>query len=76
MIEAIYQNTLIQIHKEHLGRTEIYKVIFTNGNSPLVITKAVRNSASYFWTSVPEGRQRQAEEIGRIIEKHLQPELF
>lgn len=39
---------------------------------PLLITSS-ENDASGFWTSVPGGREKEAEEIGRLITRHIDP---
>jgi hypothetical protein len=48
----------------------MFRIIFSNPGAPLIITRATHENAYRFWTSIPEGRQRQAEEIGTLIEEH------
>jgi hypothetical protein len=48
----------------------IYKVNFP-ATPPLFITRAKNADGVYFWTSVPEGKQKLAEEIGALIEPLL-----
>ena len=48
-----------------------FKVEFSSIRKPIVVVRAVDFEASHFWTSVPEGRQREAEGIGKLIEEYF-----
>jgi hypothetical protein len=52
------------------GKATIYRVDFTDGRKPLVITYASDSNGRGFWTSVPQGRQQEAEEFGNLIDIH------
>lgn len=54
---------------------------------PLVITRATGEDRARFWTSIPEGRQAEADQVGPLITRHYEqlqktenqspaPELF
>lgn len=58
----------VQIIKR--GLTTIYVIKFT-GKAPLAINRATRFEGGFFWTSVPEGRQPEAEAIGPLIDEYL-----
>lgn len=49
----------------------VFRVRFSDDRKPLVITKALDEKAMLYWTSVPEGRQREAEETGQVIAAYL-----
>jgi hypothetical protein len=66
--EISYREEKIKVQRHSLGSQTIFRIIFAN-NSPLVITRATHENAYRFWTSIPEGRQREAEEIGKLIEE-------
>ncbi len=54
----------------HLSaRSEIYRIEFSDGRPPLNVTEA--NGYRPFWTSVPQGRQIEAEFFGQKIAEHL-----
>ncbi len=52
------------------GQT-IYRVVFSNNMQMLILTRATNSNAGRFWTSVPEGRQELAEEVGALIESNI-----
>jgi len=52
-----------------IGGSEIYRIEFSDGRPPLNVTEA--NGYRPFWTSVPQGRQIEAEFFGKKIAEHL-----
>ena len=48
-----------------------YKASFTSPREPIVVARATDADNNRFWTSVPQGRQKEAEAIGKLIEEHL-----
>ena len=48
-----------------------FRVQFSSARKPIVIARALNANAERFWTSIPEGRQQEAEAIGKLIEEHL-----
>ena len=65
-----YKGSGLFVQVLDIGTQRIYKVTFPSG-SPLLLTRAKNADGVYFWTSVPEGKQQQAEEIGSLIEPIL-----
>ena len=49
----------------------IYRVLYLDNRPPLVLTRALHANAHFFWTSIPEGRQAEAEEVGTLIAEHI-----
>lgn len=49
-----------------------YRVVFSSPRPPLVIAQARDNRNGSFWTSVPEGRQKEAEGIGKLITEYFE----
>lgn len=66
--EAAYRGGKIKFQRHTVGRTTVYRIVFEDGRPPLVITRAVGKEIGKHWTSIPEGRFNEAEEIGVIIE--------
>jgi len=66
-----YNNNQLKVETFKLAQQVIYRLIFTDGKTPLFITKASTRDQAAFWTSVPEGRQKLAEEIGPLIDQYL-----
>lgn len=67
--QAVYRGHKITIAKRRVGNMEVYYVSSSPDKKPLVITRAEGRGGKAFWTSVPQGMQREAEEIGAIIEE-------
>ena len=67
--EVIYKEKAVKIEEVSVGGQALYKVIFSD-RPAMFVTRAKHFNASKFWTSVPEGRQELAEEIGELITKH------
>jgi len=64
-----YKDEKIKVQGHSVGSQTIFRIIL-NSRAPLMITRATHQNAYRFWTSVPEGRQSEAEEIGELIEKY------
>lgn len=71
LIELNFNGTVIKIQRHFLSGQTIFHVVFPDKRKPLVITRPLDANATRFWTSIPEGRQKEAEEIGPLITAHL-----
>jgi len=58
----------IKIMRHAIGGHDVYRIAFPDKRKPLVITYAVDARSKDFWTSVPQGRQAEAEAIGKLIQ--------
>lgn len=65
--ELDFKGGKVKVQKHSIGAQVIFRIQFSEGRTPLVITRATHADAFRFWTSVPEGRQKEAEEIGLLI---------
>lgn len=68
--EIICTEEKIMVQWHSIGSETIFRVTFSDSRLPLFITRAGNENATRFWTSIPEGRQREAEEIGPLIEEY------
>ena len=48
-----------------------FHIKFSSNRRPLTIARAKGMNAPFFWTSIPEGRQKEAEGVGKLIEENL-----
>jgi len=48
-----------------------YHVHFSSKRKPIIVAKARFVESDATWTSIPEGRQKEAEGIGALIEQYL-----
>ena len=62
----------INVNQHLVSNVIIYRIIFSDHRIPLIITRALTNNAEHWWTSVPEGRQKEANEIGPLIAAYIQ----
>ncbi|GAC1421970.1 MAG: hypothetical protein NVS1B13_03830 [Flavisolibacter sp.] len=69
--ELDYQNKKIRVQRRNLGYQVIFRVQFGPNGTPLILTRAASAPGQRFWTSIPEGRQKEAEQIGPLIEQYF-----
>ena len=48
-----------------------YHINFSSPRKPIVIARAKFVDSDIRWTSIPEGRQKEAEGIGKLIDEYL-----
>ena len=72
VFELEYKDAKINVQRHLIAKQTIYRVLFSDKRNPLIITTAVTNKEDAWWTSLPEGRQQEAEELGAIIANYLQ----
>jgi hypothetical protein len=53
-----------------INNNEVFRIVFSDNRPPLVVIEATALGRP-FWTSIPEGRQREAEFFGRLIGEKL-----
>lgn len=72
--EIIYNEKALPVERVMVGSTTLFRVGLV-GKSTLVITRATKDSGKKFWTSIPEGRQKEAELIGPLIESYYRANM-
>ena len=60
-----YQNSPVTVEVYTIDKREVMKVLLP---SPFFITKAKDKDNYSFWTSLPQGKQQLATEIGELID--------
>jgi hypothetical protein len=48
-----------------------YHVQFSSTRKPIIIARAKFVDSKVRWTSIPEGRQKEAEGVGELIDQYL-----
>lgn len=61
------RNKELEIIPKKIGHDWVYIVRFPDHTPTLMLTLATMEKGGHFWTSIPEGRQREAEMIGPHI---------
>jgi hypothetical protein len=69
-LPLVYKGVRIIVTKHIIRATEIYRVIFEDRRPPLMITEAKNDKGRVFWTSVPEGRLEEAQDIAMLVDEH------
>lgn len=69
--ELDYKGGKIHVQRHQVERQTIYRVIFPDKRRPLVLTRATGTDVGKHWTSIPEGRLSEAQEIGPLIQEYL-----
>lgn len=62
-----HQGQIVEVHPKKVGRDIVYALYFEDGRHPLVLTLAKANEGGKFWTSLPEGRQPEADVFGPLL---------
>ncbi len=66
-----FKNEKISVERHFVANQTIYRILFSDKTAPLVITRALNENAARWWTSIPEGRQKEANEIGPLIADYI-----
>ena len=62
---------LIDCQRLDIPNYVAFRIEFSSKRNPLIIVRAAGMNVPFFWTSIPEGRQREAEGVGKLIEEYL-----
>jgi len=62
---------VISVSSHEIKSARVFHVVYPDSKTPLNITIAENSDGEKFWTSVPEGRQEEAEFAGRIIAAYI-----
>ncbi|MES1224239.1 MAG: hypothetical protein ABUT20_52580 [Bacteroidota bacterium] len=75
LFEIELKGQKLQVQKLDLPKQVVFRVTFNNNKPPLMVLRASDFGGSKFWTSMAEGRQIEAEEIGSKIEEYFRSKL-
>ncbi len=66
-----YENTTARVTEAEIKNRRIFHIQFTGDKKPMAITVGRDNKDVKFWTSIPEGRQEEAEQVGKLIADYI-----
>ncbi len=66
-----YKGTKIQVQRHEIESKTIYRVVFSDKRPPLILTRATGTEIGNHWTSIPEGRFNEAQQIGPLIQEYF-----
>jgi len=61
---------VLSVYEHTVGTSQVFHIIFSDNRTPLSITRALTRIGKT-WVSLPQGRQKEAEEIGGLIVEHF-----
>lgn len=61
----------MQVYELDLPRYTAFRVVFSSKRQPLIVARTKDSDKQIFWTSIPEGRQKEAEGVGKLIEEYF-----
>lgn len=70
--EIRYKDVVMAVERLKLPGYVAFRVVFSSERKPLVVARAPNADMAKFWTSIPEGRQKEAEGMGKLIEEYFQ----
>ena len=65
-----FKDDQLNVERFNMGGYAFFRISFHDKEPPFSILPAVNFSGEKFWTSMPEGQQKLAEEIGILIEQY------
>jgi len=65
-----FGNSTIRVEEIKIPGQTFFRIKFSNQIPELKMLRATNAEQQKFWTSIPEGRQKLAEQIGPLIENH------
>ena len=65
-----FGNSTIRVEQILLPGQTFFRVLFSNQIPELKLLRATDAGGEKFWTSIPEGRQELAKQVGPIIESY------
>jgi hypothetical protein len=68
--EVAFQSKKVTIEEVHMGKDVFFRGAFENGTQ-IFLTRMKNSEGEYSWTSIPAGRQKEADEIGKLIEAQI-----
>lgn len=69
--ELKHSGVTMRVERLSLSGYVAFRVVFSSKREPIVVARAKGMNRPFFWTSIPEGRQKEAEGVGRLIEEYL-----
>ena len=61
----------MQVHELDIPKYTAFRVVFSSKRPALVVARTKDADKNIFWTSIPEGRQKEAEGVGKLIEEYF-----
>ena len=70
--ELVSHGVTMKVDRLSLPGYVAFRVVFSSERKPLVVARATNADAAKFWTSIPEGRRKEVERVGALIQAYLE----
>ena len=70
LFQVLWRNKELDVVPKKVGGDWVYIVRFPDRTLTLMLTHVTKEKGGHFWTSVPEGRQAEAEKFRPMITEH------
>lgn len=70
-----YKGNQIKVTEHEIKDKRVFHIDFSGWRKPLVIAVGLSRKDEKFWTSIPEGRQDEAEELGKLIAGYIRNKI-
>lgn len=71
VFEIMLDEQPVQVSVHIIKSAKVFHLVYPSLQEPLNLTIANADDGSKFWTSLPEGRQEEAEVAGKVIASYL-----
>lgn len=71
IFDLVYNGKPIKVKEQHVHSQVLFIVQFSDKTPNLVVTRASGTEIGKHWTSIPEGRLKEAEDIGQLIAAYI-----
>lgn len=69
--ELELEGNVIRVAEHELQGKRVFHIDFKGWRKPLIIAVGLGLRDQKFWTSIPQGRQAEAEQIGKLIAEYI-----
>lgn len=69
--ELTFGELTLKVSEHEIKRQSVFHIVFPDGRKPLVLVEGLDAANNIFWTSVPEGRKNESDEIGKLLSFYL-----
>ena len=69
--EVELNGQIVQVSEHRIKSARVFHIVYPIRKPPLNITIAEDSDGFKFWTSLPEGRQEEAEFAGKVIAAYI-----
>jgi hypothetical protein len=73
--ELELNGVIMQVQELDIPKYSAFRVIFSSKRKPLVVARTKDIEKEIFWTSIPEGRQKEAEGVGKLIDEYFKTKV-